>query len=193
MKTSDLDEFTSPDAVAHDTSTTSPGKGTIENPKLPIDIVIRPYRQGDAAAFCWLNEQWITEYFWLEAQDLQFLRDPETHILARDGKIFFAVKDTEAVGCCALLALGSGVFEVARMTVRADYRGRGVGRALLLHVIEAARALGAKKLVLETSEKLASAVHLYQSLGFKCTVRDSLIASALERADVFMELALTDG
>ena len=46
------------------------------------------------------------------------------------------------------------------------FRGRGVGRALLAALEDEARSLGAKRLVLETGERMREAVALYERTGF---------------------------
>ena len=51
-------------------------------------------------------------------------------------------------------------------------RGHGVGRALSLAVVEAARAAGAEGVALNTIEFMASAIALYESLGFRTIGRD---------------------
>jgi len=47
-----------------------------------------------------------------------------------------------------------------------------VGRALSLAVVEAARAAGAEGVALNTIEFMASAIALYESLGFRTIGRD---------------------
>ena len=47
-----------------------------------------------------------------------------------------------------------------------DARGRGLGRALMLAVIDAARDRGADRIDLGTSEHDRAARALYESLGF---------------------------
>src|ERR1700689_1020608 len=81
------------------------------------EVEFRAFRAEDAAAFRELNEDWITKDFGLEAKDRETLGDPEGHILQMGGHIFMAVVDGKAVGCCALLVVRPGVFEVAKMTV----------------------------------------------------------------------------
>ncbi|MGC9419583.1 MAG: GNAT family N-acetyltransferase [Rhodovulum sp.] len=70
------------------------------------------------------------------------------------------------VGCVALvdeIAYG----EVKRLYVDAGLRGRGVGRALMEALEQAARDLGLGCLRLETGAALAAAVALYRRLGFE--------------------------
>jgi len=104
-----------------------------------------------------------------------------------------AVAGEERIGCCALIFVGPGVFEVAKMAVSERYRGRGVGRKLLASTIERAKELGAHKLELASNRKLANAVHLYESLGFRHLPPELVEPSPYARANVFMELDLTPG
>lgn len=50
--------------------------------------------------------------------------------------------------------------------VAPEQRGRGIGRALLEETIEAARAAGAARIELGTSETDTAAIALYESCGF---------------------------
>ncbi len=154
------------------------------------EITMREFRAGDESAFRCLNEAWISRYFTLEPQDAATLADPQGAILDRGGKIFFAAHGEELVGCCALLALGPGEFEVAKMTVRESFRGAGIGRQLLQKVIAEARALGAQRLYLETNRTLANAIRLYESAGFRHIPPERVVPSPYARADVYMELYL---
>jgi putative acetyltransferase len=155
-----------------------------------IELEIREFAPGDAAAFRRLNEEWIRRYFVLEPKDTQTLTDPEGTILDSGGKIFFAVRDGEAVGCCALLAMSPGEFEVVKMAVTESCQRIGAGRRLLETAIAEARASGASRLYLETNSKLTPAVRLYESLGFRHIPAERVTPSPYARANVFMELLL---
>jgi hypothetical protein len=50
--------------------------------------------------------------------------------------------------------------------------------------------MGAKRLYLETNSKLQSAIHVYESLGFKHLAPERVIPSPYARANVYMELWL---
>ena len=56
--------------------------------------------------------------------------------------------------------------EVRALAVAPQAQGRGVGRALMLAVIDRARAAGARRLLLSTQPAMAAAQALYLSLGF---------------------------
>ena len=155
-----------------------------------IGISFREYRAGDAAIFQTLNEQWIAKYFGMEEKDIEILSDPEKHILEPGGHIYFAIQEDEIIGCCALIVNGRRSYEVAKMAVREDCRNRGIGKALLAHVIDAARQQGAEKLTLETNGSLRNAIHVYESLGFLHLDPERVLPSPYRRADVHMELLL---
>jgi GNAT superfamily N-acetyltransferase len=157
-----------------------------EPPTPGLSIIdLRAYQPGDARAFRELNEWWIEKYFGIEEHDNDMLLDPEGYVLAKGGHIFFAVADGVPVGCCALIAMEPGIYEVAKMAVDERVQGAGIGRKVLGYTIEQARRLGAHRLYLETNSKLKNAIHLYESLGFEHLPPQP---SPYSRANVFMEL-----
>lgn len=60
-------------------------------------------------------------------------------------------------------------FNVHDIAVLKDFRGKGIGKKLLMYVIEKARELGYCKVTLEVRDDNRNAKELYQSLGFKDT------------------------
>jgi putative acetyltransferase len=81
-------------------------------------------------------------------------------------RFFVARLDGEAVGCGAV-ALFDGYAEVKRMYTRESVRGRGVGKALLAHIEQEARAANRRMLRLETGTLQAAAIRLYEQYGFR--------------------------
>jgi putative acetyltransferase len=140
-----------------------------------------------AAAFKALNEAWIGKYFAIEPKDREVIENPEAKIIARGGRVFMAIRDGEAVGCVALIAMADGGYEVAKMTVREDLRGSGLGKQLMQVCIDEGVRLGAPRLYLETNSSLAPAIGLYRSMGFEDLAP---VESEYIRADVFMERPL---
>ena len=155
-----------------------------------MEVVYRAYAAEDGAAFRRLNEAWIEELFTLEEKDRKTLNDPDTYILAKGGHIFMAILDGEAVGCCALLAMGPGAYEAAKMTVAAGHRGRGIAKGLMKYTLEQARELGATLVYLETNDTLHDAIALYERFGFRHLPPERVTPSPYARANVFMELVL---
>ncbi|TDD86575.1 GNAT family N-acetyltransferase [Actinomadura rubrisoli] len=71
----------------------------------------------------------------------------------------------EPVGHAALRRLG-GDLELKRMYVAAAHRGTGVSTALLAATEDAARALGARRVILQTGDRQPDAVRLYEREGY---------------------------
>jgi putative acetyltransferase len=155
-----------------------------------MDLTIRPLQDdADAAAFRSLNEEWIERYFAIEAQDRRQLDDPVAAYIEPGGQILIAELNGRPVGCVALMPDGTGAYELSKMAISSEARGRGAGRTLLTAAIDHARELGATSLFLGSSRKLANAVHLYQALGFRHVAPETL-HMPYARADVFMALVL---
>src|SRR5260370_16740157 len=115
------------------------------------NIRIRPFQSGDEKAFRQLNEEWIAKHFNMEEKDRVTLGDPVGKILKPGGHIFIAVANGEPIGCCALLAMKPGEFELAKMAVAERYRGQGVGRKGPQHTIQQAKTPGLPPLPLRTT------------------------------------------
>ena len=83
------------------------------------------------------------------------------------GGLWLAVHEDAGIGCVALRPVEADVAEVKRMFVAEAWRGRGVGRALMEHVIAGARERGYATLRLGTLGDMIAAQSLYESLGFR--------------------------
>jgi putative acetyltransferase len=90
--------------------------------------------------------------------------------LRAPGLVFWtAWKDEMLLGCVALYELSSTAGEVKSMRTPASLRRRGVGRALLEHILQVCRQRGYRELFLETGSHpaFAPAQALYRSVGFR--------------------------
>lgn len=70
-------------------------------------------------------------------------------------------------GCIALKDLGDGIAEAKRLFVRPEFRGKDLGRLLLVHIIEIAQQSGYDKIRLDTLARFTEANALYKILGFQ--------------------------
>ncbi len=127
----------------------------------------RLFQPGDEAAFRDLNVAWIEKYFGVEAEDLSQLEDVERAILAKGGRVIFVEHEGAVCGTSALVPVEPGLVEFAKMAVRHDVQGLGLGKALMTRAIEEARDMGAEALWFESNTMLAPAIGLYRAFGFE--------------------------
>lgn len=149
-------------------------------------IRIADYDPRWRADFARLNIDWLERYFVVEAIDREVLSDPETYILADGGRVLLALDEHDrAVGAVALKHEGHGVYELTKMAVDPSCQGRGIGRLLMDAALDRYRALQGRELFLESSSKLAPALKLYESVGFRHHPAPRP-GSHYARADVYM-------
>jgi len=150
----------------------------------PIRVV--DYAPRWRADFARLNLDWLERHFVVEPIDRAVLLDPETHILDPGGHILFAIHaNHHAIGTVALKHEGEGVYELTKMAVDPAWQGAGIGRQLMIATLAAFERLDGRELFLESSSKLAPALHLYESVGFEHRSAPRP-GSHYQRADVYM-------
>lgn len=153
------------------------------------DVQIVDYTPAYQQSFRDLNEQWISQYFKMEAADHKALDNPQQNIIDKGGYIFVALYNNEPVGVCALMKMDDPVYEyeLAKMAVSPKAQGKNIGWLLGKAVIDKARSLGAKKLYLESNTILQPAINLYHKLGFQKVIGH---ATPYERCNIQMELPI---
>lgn len=154
---------------------------------VPSDVSIRP---DD------LSRDEIRALIAAHLDDMHDTSPPESvHALDLDGlrhpsiTFWSAWIDGELAGIGALKTIDPLRGELKSMRVDDRFRGQGVGRAIVHHIIEAARERGMTNLYLETGtpESFRPAQHLYRSEGFvECppfgTYRDDPFSIFMMRA-----------
>jgi putative acetyltransferase len=86
------------------------------------------------------------------------------------GAFWVAADDAEQIlGTCGAFPVAPSVYELRKMYLLPAARGSGAGRRLLETCVAWARARGAHRLVLDTTEQMERAIAFYEKHGF---VRD---------------------
>ncbi len=83
--------------------------------------------------------------------------------------VLIAMDESKAIGCGAMKEIEPKVFEIKRMYVESDSRGKGIGGKILKALEMWAMELNIEKCVLETGKKQQEAIALYNRSGYKLT------------------------
>lgn len=146
-----------------------------------------PLREARGARDLALARALIEEYVSWLGVDLAFqglaeeLASLPGHYAPPAGRLLLAGPPDDAFGCIALRPLPvpepdfdpppagfvSPVGEVKRLFVEPRGRRKGVGRALGVAIVDAARTIGYRTLCLDTLARMTEARSLYESLGFR--------------------------
>jgi GNAT superfamily N-acetyltransferase len=149
------------------------------------EITFSNYQPQFATDFKNLNLEWIAKYFTVEEHDVEQLSNPQEYIIDKGGEVLFALLNGKVIGTCALIKTSETEFEMAKMAISPNYRGLQIGYKLGEYFKEKAKAMGAKRIWLESNRVLTPAISLYNKLGFKEIPIDY---SPYTRADIRMEL-----
>ena len=130
---------------------------------------VRPVERHDVPAVAALLRSVLAEFGLTfgegSATDAQVLDLPDAYE-ALGGAFWVATEGDSLLGTCGVFPLGDGTFELRKMYLAQDARGRGVGRSLLDQACAFAKAAGGRRLVLDTTEQMTAAIRFYESHGF---------------------------
>ncbi|MBS0030603.1 GNAT family N-acetyltransferase [Chitinophaga sp. 22321] len=87
--------------------------------------------------------------------------------VAPAGALLLALVDGQLAGCVAVRPFDNSIAEMKRLFVKDAFKGHGVGKALASAAIAESRALGYKRILLDTLAHMRPAIELYTSLGFE--------------------------
>jgi carbonic anhydrase len=136
-----------------------------------MTVTTRPVASSDDPAIPAIREFFRDYAAWMGV-NLSFQRfDEEIATLpgrysAPGGRLFVGEMDGRPVGCVGLCAISETVCEMKRMYVAPKARGFGVGGALVVAGIRAAKAMGFHRLTLDAMPSMRMALKLYREMGF---------------------------
>jgi GNAT superfamily N-acetyltransferase len=101
-----------------------------------------------------------------EAGTARHFRLAAAEVSGRQGVFLVAYAGGKPVACGAVRRLDAHTAEIKRLYVAPARRGSGLGRRLLAALEAAARALGARRILLETGPRQPAAIALYARAGY---------------------------
>jgi len=106
--------------------------------------------------------------------------DPPTYVSNPDRTVFFAYVDGELAGQIRLWKHWNAYAYIDDIAVNPEYRGHGVGWALMQRAIEWAKSKGFPGMMLETQDNNAAGCRLYARCGFELCGFDTHLYKALD-------------
>jgi ribosomal protein S18 acetylase RimI-like enzyme len=144
----------------------APGAGALPAPEFPAGVEVAPYRLGDddeaVHRMIYVDAAWASVPGHAE-RDLDSWRGKERPCRS----LFLARRDGRPVGWVSGRVLESGRGYISTLAVAGAERGRGLGRALLLHAFADLQAAGVAGLGLDVVAHNESALGLYRSVGLE--------------------------
>jgi len=136
------------------------------------DVSVRPATPEDAAVICTIYNQGIEDRIATLETELRIPEERRQWMAARGSRhpVVVATTDGQVVGWGSLNAFNprpayDNVVDLS-VYVERGWRGRGVGRVLLQHLLARAKTLGYHKMVLATFPYNEAGVTLYKTMGF---------------------------
>lgn len=149
--------------------------------------VIIDYEDQYHKDFKRLNLEWLEKFNLVESHDLEILNHPQS-VIDNGGFLFLLKEDNIIIGSAGIFKMSNKEYEIIKMSVAPEHRGKKFGDMLLEKCISKAKEMNASKIVLFSNSKLQTAIRLYEKFGFKHV---DAINTPFETADIKMELELT--
>jgi ribosomal protein S18 acetylase RimI-like enzyme len=136
-------------------------------PTITDNLTIRPFEPVDQDQTRQLILQGLGEHFGSIDETMNpDLDDIQAHYVDPGHHFVLAEVDGQIIGTGALIAEGPQTGRLVRMSVDAKFRGRGIGKALVRHLIGVARERSYTRLLTETNDDWYDAIGLYRACGF---------------------------
>ncbi|HYJ65872.1 MAG TPA: GNAT family N-acetyltransferase [Parafilimonas sp.] len=149
--------------------------------------VIVDYDKQYLKDFQQLNLEWLEKFNLVESHDLEILDHPQENVIDNGGFLWLLKEDDTIVGSAGIFKINDKEYELIKMSVAPEHRGKKFGNMLLEKCISKAKEVNASKLILFSNSNLQTAIRLYEKFGFKHVEATN---APFKTADVKMELSL---
>ncbi len=138
-----------------------------------MTLLIRPFEPRDQAAARQLILIGLGEHFgWIDETRNPDVDDIAANYIERGDTFLIAEMDGALVGTGALITENTDTGRIVRMSVSRIYRRKGIGRALVSHLLDLAKSKKFAQVLVSTNQEWEDAISLYRHCGFKEYQRD---------------------
>jgi GNAT superfamily N-acetyltransferase len=131
-------------------------------------LTIREFNAKDQSAARRIVLAGLGEHFSkLEPSLNPDLDDIDAAYLERGHRFFVAAVKDEIIGTGGILFESKSDARIVRMSVSPEFRGHGIGKAIVSHLVDFAQQSGIKRILIETNLDWYSAINLYKQCGFR--------------------------
>ncbi len=154
---------------------------------------VRPFFTADQPGVTKLQEEFMEEFF------PEFVGDPrqyewnadihnihEAYIL-KGGQFWVVEENQTIVGVGGFRLASDGVAEIKRVRIKAGYRGRGFGKALVRLIESYCRTHEISKILVDTDERLATAKAMYENMGYRLYRKETVVDGNTEYTNDYFE------
>ena len=141
----------------------------MRNVDIPEDVTIRRSAPADAEAFRSALDVVARERRWLGFLEAPSLEEVVLFLTRSRPIQFLAERDSRVVGWCDITPRDREGFRhsgTLGMGILPGFRGMGIGKALLVHAVDAALDAGLTRIELEVFASNDTAIRLYTWAGF---------------------------
>ena len=131
--------------------------------------MIRSAEASDAAGVVELVSSVLSREFPADrtAFEIDDLRELMKAYAGPRSAFFVAEESGQIVGTCGVKSEDAKIAILRRLFVDPKFRGKGVGTGLLKQALDFCRQIGYREVVIRTSSRMAHAIRLCESLGFR--------------------------
>ncbi len=130
-------------------------------------IIYRPFEVRDQNSARQLILHGLGEHFgFIDETRNPDLDNIQENYIATGATFLVAQLDERIVGTGALLEAEATIGQIVRMSVDRAYRRHGIGKTLMVHLLEVARQRKYTQVQLETNNDWYDVIDFYKSVGF---------------------------
>ena len=104
--------------------------------------VIIDYEDKYIKDFQRLNLEWLEKFNLTESHDLEILNHPRENVIDRGGFLFLLLQDDIVIGTAGIFKINDTEYELIKMSVAIEHRGKKFGDMLLEKCISKAKEYG---------------------------------------------------